>query len=279
MGKALLGTFINGFFVSGMFLFPMVTVMKNHGYTDLGAGRTTHTCRKNGAEFSYYSNWTIEETMSGGNRAPTITARGPNETVVILIFFPPTYQEPLENYANRATLGQKACMEAQIRRSVDVRILPVIGKVGGIERPGFQSRFTSHTADGPLLFNSYYFMLSDPKHTIMVSTYAADDDGPTVDPEIALILDSLSLEGTTPPNQSRPGMTGTKVRKSSGSASLSVKMIAYKPKDACALIGNKTAMTGDVIEGFKIIAINQDSIMVQSPAGVKKSLRLGDDLK
>jgi hypothetical protein len=61
--------------------------------------------------------------------------------------------------------------------------------------------------------------------------------------------------------------------------SLNVKMILYKPKDACALIGGKTVMAGDVLEGFKIIAIEKDSIIVQSPAGVKKELRLGDVLK
>ena len=55
-------------------------------------------------------------------------------------------------------------------------------------------------------------------------------------------------------------------------------MILYKPKDACVLIGNKTVRAGDVLEGFTIIAVEKDSIIVQSPAGVKKELRMGDVL-
>lgn len=61
-------------------------------------------------------------------------------------------------------------------------------------------------------------------------------------------------------------------------ASPKVKMILYQPKDACVLIGNKTVRAGDVLEGFTIIAVEKDSIIVQSPAGVKKELRMGDVL-
>jgi hypothetical protein len=93
------------------------------------------------------------------------------------------------------------------------------------------------------------------------------------------VLDSLKIEGMAPANQVRQGMAGTNVSKVGDSASLNVKMIIYKPKDGCALIGNKTVMAGDTLEGFKIMAIDRDSITVQSPAGVKKELRLGDVLK
>jgi hypothetical protein len=58
-----------------------------------------------------------------------------------------------------------------------------------------------------------------------------------------------------------------------------VGMILYQPKGAVALIGNNTVMTGDVVDGFKIIAIEKDLVTVQSPAGVKTELRLGDVLK
>ena len=62
-------------------------------------------------------------------------------------------------------------------------------------------------------------------------------------------------------------------------AGLYVKMIVYNSKNTSAMIGNKTVKVGDVINGFKIVAIEKDSVIVQSPAGVKKSLRMGDDLK
>lgn len=62
-------------------------------------------------------------------------------------------------------------------------------------------------------------------------------------------------------------------------ASPYVKMILYKPKDACALIGNKTVMAGDNVQGFTIVAIGTNSVTVKSPTGVKKELRLGDVLK
>jgi hypothetical protein len=64
-----------------------------------------------------------------------------------------------------------------------------------------------------------------------------------------------------------------------GPASPYVKMILYKPKDACALIGNKTVMAGDNVQGFTIVAIGTNSVTVKSPTGVKKELRLGDVLK
>ena len=58
-----------------------------------------------------------------------------------------------------------------------------------------------------------------------------------------------------------------------------VGMILYKPEGAVAVIGNKTVMNGDAVDGFKIIAIQKDSVTVQSPSGVKTALRLGDVLK
>ena len=62
-------------------------------------------------------------------------------------------------------------------------------------------------------------------------------------------------------------------------ASPYVKMILYKPKGACALIGNKTVMAGDNVQGFTIVAIGTNSVTVESPTGVKKELHLGDVLK
>jgi hypothetical protein len=62
-------------------------------------------------------------------------------------------------------------------------------------------------------------------------------------------------------------------------AGLNVKMILYKPQGACALIGNKTVMAGDNVQGFTIVAIGTNSVTVKSPTGVKKELRLGDVLK
>ena len=75
------------------------------------------------------------------------------------------------------------------------------------------------------------------------------------------------------------GMSGVNVNTNAAPAGLFVKMIIYNSKNSSAMIGNITVKVGDVIKGFKIVAIEKDLVIVQSPAGVKKSLRMGDDLK
>jgi hypothetical protein len=277
LGKALAGTLINGFFVLGMFtLVPWV--MTHH--TDRLTIHRMNTFNKDGVEFLYYPAWEIKETPADGTNAPLIAINGPYDSAVVLEFFPPSNEETLEQDANQMAFEKKAFFEQQVKNSsADSTMESVVYQFGGIAHAGFQSYFTVYTANAVLSYSSYYFMLSDSKHKILISTVAANDHGKVVNPGIKLILDSLRIEGMAPADQVSQGMADANAGNGGGPASLNVKMIVYKPKDACALIGNKTVMAGDVIEGFKIIAIDKDSITVQSPAGVEKELRLGDVLK
>jgi len=59
----------------------------------------------------------------------------------------------------------------------------------------------------------------------------------------------------------------------------SIFRILYNSKGAVAVIGANTVAIGDTVDGLKIIAIEKDAITVQSPAGVKSELHLGDVLR
>jgi hypothetical protein len=98
----------------------------------------------------------------------------------------------------------------------------------------------------------------------------------------ALKLKAAELHGQRPPPiTSSPADSATNRNGAVATAppGKKVGMILYQPDDAVAMIGNHTVRTGDVVDGFKIIAIEKDSVTVQSTAGVKTALRLGDVLK
>jgi len=284
LGYAIAGTAINAFLVAGMILsLSMMTFLKHHGTltraltTDFPDRRSSHTCRKYGARISYYTDWNMEETLAGVYRAPVIELSGPNGSAVAIAFFPSNYPEPLESYAQRIAQDEKDSLERITHNSVDAKLQPVVAQVGGIGRSGYSCRLAGHTPNRPILVNSSFFVVSDATHRIMISTQAQDDAGGTVDSEIGFILDSIRGTGTAPTAPTGPAPTATNGLKIATTPS--VKMILYQPHDARALIGNKTVMNGDTIEGFRIVDIEKDSITVQSPAGTKKVLYLGDRLK
>jgi hypothetical protein len=276
-GRAVTGTLINGLFVFGM-LVIVPRVMMGHPHVNWSPGPSLHTFKKDELRFSYYSGWEVNEILENpGKSAHTIIIYGPDECFVTLALFPASYQETLENYAHRTAILIKGKIEQRMRgHPVDGTLESIVGNVSGSPRAGFQSHYKVHLANKLLSYSSYFFILRGPKHNIMVATLAADDSDTEVEPGIRQILNSIKIEGMAPTEQARPGMAGTNVSKSADPVSLSVKMIVYKPKDACALIGNKTVMAGDMLAGFKIIAVEKDSITVQSPAGAKKELHLGD---
>jgi hypothetical protein len=157
----------------------------------------------------------------------------------------------------------------------------ITGKIGGLDQPGLRFHITKRRKDGVLWSGEGdFFRLQNSKRQVIIdSLVVANKEVEPIRPAVRLILDSLKIEGMAPADQVRQGTAGANAVKGGGPASLNVKMIIYKPKDGSALIGNKTVMAGDTLEGFKIMAIDRDSITVQSPAGVKKELRLGDVLK
>jgi len=92
---------------------------------------------------------------------------------------------------------------------------------------------------------------------------------------------SLLLASLDPATAARDGITTRSAGASATRAPVGNKvgMIIYRPNDAVAVIGNRTVGIGDTVDGFRIVAIASDSVTVQSAAGVKTALHLGDVLK
>jgi len=292
--KGILAPAIVGIIINGLLLLIFVTNFmaaraRAQGRADIGAspaigsGRTSHTIttfNKDGVQFSYYSDWNIEKDnfQSPGGRFISIV--GPLRTPIVFIrFFPSSTPVSLGGFAKYMLSNINPRDEPTLNTGTTE---PIVGRINGIDRAGLLFHCEMHMDDGLLRSADVeLFMLPNSKHKVIVGVIVEKEVLETSRPAIRLILDSIKLEGEiNPADQVRQGMVaGTNVSKVGDSAGLNVKMILYDPKGARALIGNKTVMAGDALEGFKIIAINKDSITVQSPAGVKKELRLGDVLK
>jgi hypothetical protein len=267
-GKAIPGTLINGLFLSAALLF-IPKVMSGNWHMS-PARHAIHTYNDDGVQFLYDNKWEVtEEPVSTNNagmfhRSRSIAIERWDKTAGVWISFypfnPGRTNPSLEDYARRLVFAATGSNNAPMVR--------ITGKIGGVEQPGLRVMVTHQRKDGSSWSGEGdFFMLQNSKCQVIVDTLT----GAGIAGRFAIrsILDSLKIEG----------MAGVNVRKSGDPASLNVKMIVYKPKGASAMIGNKTVMAGDALEGFKIIAIDKDSIIVQSPAGEKKVLRMGDDLK
>jgi hypothetical protein len=274
--KAIAGTAINGIFILGIFI--LIPLMGNWRL-DLNPGHLKFTYDRDGVRFSHYASWTKAEFPYDSGVVPHVVMQGPHESVT-LHFFPPLDQGTLQDHADQFMQQEREYYQTEMRaRSVQITRQPVVGKVGGIARAGFQYHVTGETADAALSITWYYFILSDARHKIIVAIQMEDGYREQGNAGIDLILNTLKVDGMAAPEPAGRGMADTNIVRTDSPPRLNVKMIVYKPQGACALIGNKTVMAGDVFEGFTIIAIEKDSITVQSPTGVKKALRLGDNLK
>ena len=292
--KGILAPAIVGIIINGLFLFIFVTNFmaaraRALERADIGAspatgnGRTNHTMNtfnKDGVQFSYYSDWKIQKDNFQSPDGRFIQITGPLKTPVVFIrFFPASTSVSLGEFAKYMLSNINTKDEPALNTGATK---PIVGRINGIDEAGLQFHCVMRMDDGLLRSADVeLFMLPNSKHKVIVGVIVEKEVLETSRPAIRLILDSIKLEGEiNPANQVRQGMVaGTNVSKVGDSASLNVKMILYDPKGARALIGNKTVMAGDALAGFKIIAVDKDSITVQSPAGVKKELRLGDVLK
>ena len=295
--KGILAPAIVGIIINGLFLLIFVTNFtaaraKAKGHADIetspaaGNGRTNHTMNTfniNGVQFSYNDQWKVTDHTNEPERASDgsksrlgrdISIESPDKAAGIwLSFWPAGINPSLEEYAKGLILASTGATDAAMER--------ITGKIGGLDQPGLRFHITKRREDGVLWSGEGdFFRLQNSKRQVIIdSLVVGNKDVEVFRSAVRQVLDSLKIEGMAPANQVRQGMAGTNVGKVGDSASLNVKMIIYKPKDGCALIGNKTVMAGDTLEGFKIMAIDRDSITVQSPAGVKKELRLGYVLK
>jgi hypothetical protein len=295
--KGILAPASVGILINTLFLFIFVTNFtaaraKAKGHADIetspaaGNGRTNHTMNtfnKDGVQFLYNDQWKVTDHSNEPERASdgskshlsrSIAIESPDKVAGIWLSFSPAVTNPsLEEYAKGLILASTGATNAAMER--------ITGKIGGLDQPGLRFHITKRRKDGVLWSGEGdFFRLQNSKRQVIIdSLVVANKEVEPIRPAVRLILDSLKIEGMAPADQVRQGTAGANAVKGGGPASLNVKMIIYKPKDGSALIGNKTVMAGDTLEGFKIMAIDRDSITVQSPAGVKKELRLGDVLK
>ena len=58
-----------------------------------------------------------------------------------------------------------------------------------------------------------------------------------------------------------------------------MQSIVYRTKGASATINDKYVMAGDSVEGLKVLAIEKEFVTLESPAGEKKVLTMGETAK
>ena len=232
-------------------------------------GPAIQTYNSEGVQFSYDSRWKVTEEPENTNTFGQVTTRSigierlDNPSVIYIVFLPfhPGRANPsLEDYGKWLAYESLAITDAPMER--------ITGNVGGVAQPGLRFHIMKQRKDGSMFSaTGDFFMLQNSRGQVIVDTLVPDNifGGFTT----RSMLRSLNIEG----------MSGVNVNTNGAPAGLYVKMIVYNSKNTSALIGNKTVKVGDVINGFKIVAIEKDSVIVQSPAGVKKLLRMGDDLK
>jgi hypothetical protein len=257
---------------AGTALWGNYIIKKYHAYIE--KAQTMNTFNKDGVRFSYDGLWEVsdapeqESTGGGGglhfNRSIEIK-RSDKDAGVFLSFHPfhPGIVNPsLEDYAKELIWASTGATNGEMER--------ITGTIGGRDQPGLRFHIKRERNDGSIWSGEGdFFLLQNSKCQVIVDTLVVEDRATRATrSSMEMILNSLKIEG----------MAGVNVGVSSDSARLNVKMIVYKPKGACALIGNRTVMVGDVVQGFTIEAIGTNSIAVKSPTGVKKELRMGDVL-
>jgi len=134
----------------------------------------------------------------------------------------------------------------------------ITGNLGGVVQPGLRFHITTQRKDGSMFSaEGDFFMLQNSRGQVIVNTLVPDNVVGRL--TVRSILRSLNIEG----------MSGVNANTNGTPAGLYLKMIVYNSKNTSAMIGNITVKVGDVINGFKIVAIEKDLVIVQSPAGVK----------
>ena len=264
LGKAIAGIFINGVFVVGMLPHLPEAMTGNWPVRGPAIKMFDHA----GVRFSYDSRWEVTEEPESTNTIDQVTTRSigikrlDNPSVIFISFFPfhqGRANPSLEDYGKWLAYKSLAITDAPMER--------ITGNIGGVAQPGLRFHIMKQRKDGSMFSaTGDFFMLQNTRGQVIVDTLVPDNifGGFT----IRSMLRSLNVEG----------MSGVNVNTNGAPAGLYVKMIVYKPKGACALIGNRTAVVGDVVQGFTIEAIGTNSIAVKSPTGVKKELRMGDVL-
>ena len=265
LGKAITGIFINGVFVVTMLPHLPEAMTGNWPVRAPTIKMYNHA----GVRFSYDSRWEVTEEPESTNTMGKVAVQcigieRTNKTSGIYIAFFPfragRTNPSLEDFGKWLAFESLGISNAPIER--------IAGNIGGVAQPGLRFHITKRRKDDSMFSaEGDFFMLQNSKGQVIVNTLVPDNmvGRLTVRP----ILRSLDVAG----------MSGVNVNTNGAPAGLYVKMIIYNSKNTSAMIGNKTVKVGDVINGFKIVAIEKDLVIVQSPAGVKKSLRMGDDLK
>ena len=222
-----------------------------------------------GVLFSYDSRWEVTEEPESTNTMGKVAVQcigieRTNKTSGIYIAFFPfragRANPSLEDFGKWLAFESLGISNAPIER--------ITGNIGGVAQPGLRFHITKRRKDDSMFSaEGDFFMLQNSKGQVIVNTLVPDNMVGRL--TVRSILRSLDVAG----------MSGVNVNTNGAPAALYLKMIVYNSKNTSAMIGNITVKVGDVINGFKIVAIEKDSVIVQSPAGVKKSLRMGDDLK
>ena len=265
LGKAIAGIFINGVFVVGMLPHLPEAMTGNWPVRGPAIKMYDHA----GVRFSYDSRWDVAEWPESTNTMGMVAGQSigierTNKTGGIYISFFPFQtgraNPSLENFGKWLTFESLGITNASMER--------ITGNIGGVVQPGLRFHFATRRKDGSMFSaEGDFFMLQNSRGQVIVNTLVPDNVVGRL--TVRSILRSLNIEG----------MSGVNANTNGTPAGLYLKMIVYNFKNTSALIGNKTVKVGDVINGFKIVAIEKDSVIVQSPAGVKKLLRMGDDLK
>jgi len=265
-GKALAWAAISGLFILAL---PCVGLALLWGA--LLRGAPTNTYDHNGVRFSYSSEWEVAEEPEIARRegTPRITRdirvdRVDKAATICITFFPfrPGVVNPsLESYARGLVSASTGMTEAPLE--------PIAGNIGGVNKAGLRCQVTRRNKDGSVKpAEEDFFTVQAPKCQVIINTLTRENRR-GAQTGMEGILRSLWIEGVTAESAVSKGVP----------EGPNVKMILYQPNGGSALIGNRTVMAGDLIEGFEIIAIEKDSVVVQSSAGVKRSLRIGDSLR
>ena len=168
-----------------------------------GKPNAVHAYKKDGVQFSYYSNWSIAKDAPVIEKPDIrlVHIEGPHHAVVSLICVPPSSAQTLEQFADavatrRGTAIEKKLSVGSLKTAAVEKGTSesVVLRVGGNDQTGIRQRFTIDLLGQQIPHETMFFMLRGTKHKILIMSQVAVKHLDAARPAIQLILDSLRVD-------------------------------------------------------------------------------------
>jgi hypothetical protein len=168
------------------------------------APRTVEVYRKDGLHFSHFSDWKIAEdrTLPQSRKVREVILHGPDEALLILLFFPESSDLTLEGFAESVAKGRAK----EIKKTLGLGPFnageetggvtrPTIGKIAGEESAGLQQTFDLEVLGQKIPHQASFFMVHTRGHKLLITAQVATQHLSTTQPGWQQVFDTLAVDG------------------------------------------------------------------------------------